>query len=156
MVVQHKLLEKAYFIIKPTGRAMVRPASSDKWKAPLVTFRQICNFRDPNLVTFYFYELNHFLDWMNTTLLYSTNILVYLLTVNKNCLIPKNQKMCDLILVTLLKMRPHHSQSNRENATSSRGTTPLASYKEVSFEYIPELFCILHMLTRSGRLSITI
>ena len=37
MVVQQKLLEKAYFIIKPTGRAMVRPASSDKWKAPLVT-----------------------------------------------------------------------------------------------------------------------
>ena len=36
MVVQQKLLEKAYFIIKPTGRAMVRPASSDKWKAPLV------------------------------------------------------------------------------------------------------------------------
>ena len=152
MVVQHKLLEKA------TGRAMVRPASSDKWKAPLVTFRQICNFRDPNLVTFYFYELNHFLDWTKTTLLfiYSTNILVRLLTVNKNCLIPKNRKMCDLILVTLLKMRPHHSQSNRENSTSSRGTSPLASYKEVSFEYVLELFCILHMLTRSGRLSITI
>ena len=34
MVVQQKLLEKAYFIIKPTGRAMVWPASSDKWKAP--------------------------------------------------------------------------------------------------------------------------
>ena len=28
----------------------------------LVTFGQICNFRDPNLVTFYFYELTHFLD----------------------------------------------------------------------------------------------
>ena len=27
-----------------------------------VTFRKICNFRDPNLVTFYFYELTHFLD----------------------------------------------------------------------------------------------
>ena len=35
MVVQQKLLEKAYFIIKPIGRAMVRLASSDKWKAPL-------------------------------------------------------------------------------------------------------------------------
>ena len=34
MVVQQKLLEKADFIIKPTGRAMVRLASSDKWKAP--------------------------------------------------------------------------------------------------------------------------
>ena len=28
----------------------------------LVIFGQICNFRDPNLATFYFYELNHFLD----------------------------------------------------------------------------------------------
>ena len=33
---QQKLLEKAYFILKLTGRAMVRPASSDFWKAPLV------------------------------------------------------------------------------------------------------------------------
>ena len=40
--------------------------------------------------------------------------------------------MCDLILVTLLKMRPHYSQSSRENATPSSGTSPLASYKEVS------------------------
>ena len=37
----------------------------------------------------------------------------------------KNQKMCFPILVTLLKMRPHYSQSSRENAT------PLASHKEV-------------------------
>ena len=29
------VLEKAYFIAKLTGRAMVRPASSDIWKAPL-------------------------------------------------------------------------------------------------------------------------
>ena len=39
--------------------------------------------------------------------------------------------MCDPILVTLLKMRPHYSQSSRENATPSSGTCPLASYKEV-------------------------
>ena len=99
----------------------------------LVTFGQICNFCDPNLVTFYFYELTHFLDWMKNTLLfiYSTNILVRLLTVNmKNCLTPKNPKMCDPILVTLLKMRPHYSQSSRENATPSSSTSPLASYKE--------------------------
>ena len=44
---------------------------------------------------------------------------------------PKNQKMCDPILVTLLKMRPHYSQSSRENATPSSGTSPLASYEEV-------------------------
>ena len=39
--------------------------------------------------------------------------------------------MCDPILVTLLKMRPHYSQSSRENATISSGTSPLASYKEI-------------------------
>ena len=44
---------------------------------------------------------------------------------------PKNQKMCDLLLVTLLKMRPHYSQSSSENATPSSGTCPLASYKDV-------------------------
>ena len=44
---------------------------------------------------------------------------------------PKNPKMWDPILVTLLKMRPHYSQSSRENATPFSGTSPLASYKEV-------------------------
>ena len=72
---------------------------------------------------------------MKNTLLftYSRKILVRLLTVNmKNCFTPKNPKMCDPILVTLLKMRPHYSQSSRENATPSSGTFPLASYKEVT------------------------
>ena len=32
-----KLLEKAYVIFKMTVPAMVRPASSDFWKAPLVS-----------------------------------------------------------------------------------------------------------------------
>ena len=63
---------------------------------------------------------------------YSTNILVYLLTVNaKNFFYPKNLKMCDTILVTPLKMRPRYSQSRRENATPSSGASPLAPYKEV-------------------------
>ena len=61
----------------------------------------------------------------------STNILVRLLTVNmKNCLTPKNPKMCDPILVTLLKMRPHYSQSSHEKGTPSSDTSLLASYKE--------------------------
>ena len=51
---------------------------------------------------------------------------------NRKCeepfLTPKIPKMCDPIVVTLLKMRPHYSQSSRENVTPS----PLASYKEVS------------------------
>ena len=34
MVLQQKPLEKADFIVKMTGPAMVRPASSDKWEAP--------------------------------------------------------------------------------------------------------------------------
>ena len=45
---------------------------------------------------------------------------------------PKNPRMCDFILVTLLKMRPHYSQSGRENAIPSIGTSPLASYNEIS------------------------
>ena len=43
---------------------------------------------------------------------------------------PKNQKMCDPILVTLLKMRPHYSQSSHEKGTPSSDTSLLASYKE--------------------------
>ena len=39
--------------------------------------------------------------------------------------------MCDPILVTVLKMRPHYSQSSRENATLCSGTSPVAFYKEV-------------------------
>ena len=34
-VFQQKPLEKVCFIYKMTGLAMVRPASSDLWKAPL-------------------------------------------------------------------------------------------------------------------------
>ena len=65
---------------------------------------------------------------------YSTNILVRLLTVNMKTELsyPKNPKTCDPILLTLFKMQPHYSQSSRENATSSSGTSPLASYKEVT------------------------
>ena len=55
---------------------------------------------------------------------------------------PKNQKMCDPILVPLLKMRPHDSQSSRENATPSSGTSPLASYKEVPPPPPPRAFTL--------------
>ena len=45
---------------------------------------------------------------------------------------PKNPRMCDPeILVTLLKMQPHYSQSSREIATPTSGTPPVISYKEV-------------------------
>ena len=75
----------------------------------------ICNFCDHNWVTFYLMNWPIFLHRMKNTLLFisGTNILVRLLTVNmKNCLTPKNPKMCDPILVTLLKMWPHYSQSS--------------------------------------------
>ena len=49
----------------------------------------------------------------------------------QNFLIPEIPKMCDPILVTVLKMQPHYSQSSRKNATPSSGTSPVASYKEV-------------------------
>ena len=59
----------------------------------------------------------------------------------KNRLTPKNPKMCDPILVTLLKMRPHYnSQSSHENETPSSGTSSLASYKEVALPPPPGLF----------------
>ena len=57
---------------------------------------------------------------MKNTLLftYSTSILVRLLTVNmKKFLTPKIRKMCHPILLTLLKMQPHYSQSSREKKT---------------------------------------
>ena len=99
----------------------------------LVAFRQIiCNFRDPNLVTFY---LNIYLILNKKTIYIFThraNILVRLLAVNmKNCLTPKIKKMCDPILATLFKMPPYDSQFSRENAIPSSGTSLLASNKEV-------------------------
>ena len=69
-------------------------------------FGQLCNFHNPNSVTFYFNELTHFFYSIKDTLLFicSRNILVSLLTVNmKNCLTPKNPKMCNPILVSLLR-----------------------------------------------------
>ena len=38
--------------------------------------------------------------------------------------------MCDPVLVTLLKIRLHYSQSSRENVTPSSGTSPLVSFKK--------------------------
>ena len=73
---------------------------------------------------------------MRNTILfaYSTNSLVRLLSVNmKNNWLsyPQNLKMCDPILVILLKMQPHYSQSSHENATPPSGTFQLASHKKI-------------------------
>ena len=96
-----------------------------------VTFGQKCNFRAPKLVTFYYYELTHFLNWMKNTLLfiYSTNILERLLTVSmKNCLTPKIKQMRNPVTVTLDNATPLKSIRSW-NATPSSGTFPLASKK---------------------------
>ena len=90
----------------------------------------MCNFRDSALVTFYlciYLILNeeHF-----TFHLQDKHSGTFPDRKYGELSYPKNQKMCDPILVTLLKMRPHYSQSSRENATPSSGTSPLASYKE--------------------------
>ena len=44
---------------------------------------------------------------------------------------PKNPKIFDPILVTLLKIQPHYSHFSRENPTPSSGTSLLASCKGV-------------------------
>lgn len=44
----------------------------------------------------------------------------------------KKIRKCATILVNLLKMRPHYSQSSHKNVTPSSGTSPLTSYKEVA------------------------
>ena len=96
----------------------------------LVTFAQRCNFRDPSLVTFYlciYLILNeeHFtfhIPFKHSGTLANRKY--------EELSHPKNHKKCDPIL-TLLKMRLNYSQSSRENATPSSGTSPLASYEEV-------------------------
>ena len=66
---------------------------------------------------------------------------------------PKNPKMCDPeILVTLLKMQPHYSQSSRENATPSSGTFQVASYKE-EVPPVPTPGCILSVCELNGTIS---
>ena len=67
---------------------------------------------------------------------------------------PQNPKICDPILVTLLKMQSRYSQSSRENATPSSGTSHLASYKEVLPPPHPRspqnyyLFWIVHLVVK--------
>ena len=78
----------------------------------LVTFGQMCNFRDPNLVTLYlciYLILNeeHF-----TFHLQYKHSGTFTNRKYEELSYPKTQKMCDPFLVTLLKMQPHYSQSS--------------------------------------------
>ena len=84
----------------------------------------MCNFRDPNLIAFYFYELTHFLDWMKNTFSFHLQY--------KHSGTIANRKYGELSYPQKSEnVRSHYSQSSRENATPSRGTSPLAFYKEV-------------------------
>ena len=85
----------------------------------------MCNFRYPNLVTLY---LCIYLIWNEehfTFHLQCKHSGTFANCKYEELSYPKNQKMCDPFLLTLLKMWPHYSQSSCENAT------PSASYKEV-------------------------
>ena len=87
------------------------------WFIEVVVSRTKCNAR----------RLLHLINKNFLTFLAGTILTPYVIEFSY----PKNPKMCDPILVTLLKMQPHYSQSSRENATPSSSTFPLASYKEV-------------------------
>ena len=76
------------------------------------------NLRDLNLVT-----LCHIL----------TNNLPILESLLTRILLPHNPESCYPVLVVLLKIQPHYSQSSRENATPSSGTSQLAYYKKVPY-----------------------
>ena len=98
----------------------------------------MANYR-PQVSHFLFLGIDHYFfrlkyeEHFTFHQIYSTNILVRLLTINmKNGLTPKNSILCDPIPVTLLKMRPHYSHSSHQNATPPSGTSPLATYKEVT------------------------
>ena len=76
------------------------------------------NLRDLNLVT-----LCHIL----------TKNLPILESLLTRILLPHNPESCYPVLVVLLKIQPHYSQSSRENATPSSGTSQLAYYKKVPY-----------------------
>ena len=91
----------------------------------------MCSFRDPNLVTLYLcmylmVNKEHFTFHLQYT--HSGTFANY---KYEELSYQKNQRTCDVILVTLLKMRSHDSHSSRENATPSSGTSPVVSYKEL-------------------------
>ena len=129
----------------------------------LVTFGQVFNFRDPCfiIVTFCFYELTIFRlneEHFTCHLPYKhSGTFANHKYEERVSLTPKNQKICNPVLVTLLKMRPRYSQSTRENATPSSSTSPLASYKQVPptpwaamlrrlsiYEYLYILYSCMH------------
>ena len=84
-------------------------------------------------------NLSHF--WANQRNFRRLNLVTYILTKNLPTLeslltrisLPKNPENCHPILVALLKIQPHYSQSNRENVSPSSVTSQLAYYKKVPY-----------------------
>ena len=89
----------------------------------LVTFGQICNFRDPNLFTLYLCIYLILNEEHNTFQLQYKHSGTLAYRKYEELSNPKNQKVWDPILVTLLKMWLHYSQPSCENATLSSGTS---------------------------------
>ena len=80
-----------------------------------VTFGQRRKFRDTNLVIFYLCIYLILNEEHSTSHLQCKHSDTFANRKYEELSYPKNPKMCDPILVTLLKMRPHYSQSRREN-----------------------------------------
>ena len=83
---------------------------------------QVCNFRDPNLVTFYFMYLILNKEHFTYHLQYKHSG-TFANRKYEELSHSKNQKMCDPILETILKIQPHDSQSSCKNATPSNSTS---------------------------------
>ena len=75
----------------------------------LVTFGEICNFRDPNLVTFYFYELAHFFRLNEELFTFHLQYKHSGTFANRKCKEPSYPEISE-------NVRPHPSNSI-ENAT---------------------------------------
>ena len=97
----------------------------------LVTFGQISNFSDSNLVTFFLCICLISNEELSTSQLQCKHSGTFANRKYEELSCTKNQKMCDPILVILLKMRPHYSHQGRENSTPSSGRFLLVSYTEV-------------------------
>ena len=91
-----------------------------KYRPHLSLFGQICSFR--NLCNYLINSLNSSSE---------SELTHFSPTVKTSGKFANRRFKCDPVLVTLLKVRPHYSQSSRENVTPSSGTSPLASCKEV-------------------------
>ena len=100
----------------------------------LVTYGQICNFRDPNIESLSI-VMNWpiFLDWMKHLQCKHSGTFAY-----RKCEELSHPKKSENVrpyswLVTLLKIRPHcsHIQSWKSDPIQQHIRSPLASYKEV-------------------------